>query len=104
MAEDRAPTRFTDNFIRLLGLHALSQHFTADLLGVSEATMSAWMNGKSTPSLPKAIDIAELFQVSTDRLMGAEFSDLLASELADPERFERVEQRIKRGKTKLTSV
>ena len=104
MADDRAPARFTDNFIRLLGLHALSQHFTAQLLGVSEATMSAWMNGKSTPSLPKAIGIAELFQISTDRLMGAEFSDLLANELADPARFERVEKRIKRGTTKLTSV
>ena len=73
MTDDRAPARFTDNFIRLLGLHALSQHFTAQLLGVSAATMSAWMNGKSTPSLAKAIDIAELFQISTDRLMGAEF-------------------------------
>ena len=104
MANDRAPARFTDNFIRLLGLHGLSQHFTAQLLGVSEATMSAWMNGKSTPSLAKAIDIAELFQITTDRLMGAEFSDLLANELADRERFERVEKRIKRGKSKLTSV
>ena len=104
MADDRAPARFTDNFICLLGLHGLSQHFTSQLLGVSEATMSAWMNGKSNPSLPKAIDIAELFQISTDRLMGAEFKDLLANELADPERFERVEKRIKRGTTKLTSV
>jgi transcriptional regulator with XRE-family HTH domain len=100
MADDRAPARFTDNFIRLLGLHALTQHFTAQLLGVSAATISAWMNGKSTPSLAKAIDIADLFQISTDRLMGAEFSDLLARELADSERFERVEQRIKRGGTK----
>ena len=104
MAEDREPSRFTDNFVRLLGLHALSQHFTAQLLGVSEATMSAWINGKSTPSLAKAIDIAELFQISTDRLMGAEFSDLLAHELADPERFDRVETRIKRGHAKLKSV
>jgi len=104
MANDPAPARFTDNFIRLLGLHGLSQHFTAQLLDVSEATMSAWMNGKSTPSLAKAIDIAELFQITTDRLMGAEFSDLLANELADSERFERVEKRIKRGMTKLTSV
>ena len=104
MAEDREPSRFTDNFVRLLGLHALSQHFTAQLLGVSEATMSAWINGKSTPSLAKAIDIAELFQISTDRLIGAEFSDLLAHELADPDRFGRVETRIKRGDAKLKSV
>lgn len=66
--------------------------------------MSAWMNGKSQPSLPKAIDIADLFQISTDRLIGATFADLLAHELADPERFDRVEERIKRGGTTLKSV
>jgi transcriptional regulator with XRE-family HTH domain len=104
MAGDREPARFTDNFIRLLGLHGLTQHFTAQLLGVSEATMSSWMNGKSTPSLVKAIDIAGLFQISTDRLMGAAFSDLLSHELADQDRFENVETRIKRGRSKLKSV
>ena len=62
VAEDRAPSTFQDNFVRLLGLHGLRQHFTAQLLGVSEATMSAWINGKATPSLAKAIDIAELFR------------------------------------------
>lgn len=103
MASDGLP-RFTDNFVRLLGLHRLSQHFTAQLLGVSEATMSAWMNGKSQPSLGKAIGIADLFQLSTDRLMGAEFADLLAHELADPDRFERAEARIRRGLTPLKSV
>lgn len=104
MADDRKLPRFTDNFIRLLGLHGLTQHFTAQLLAVSEATMSSWMNGKSTPSLAKAIDIADLFQISTDRLMGAEFSDLLSNELADAERFERVETRIKHGQSKPKSV
>src|ERR1035437_3443149 len=92
--EVRQLPRFTDNFVRLLGLHALTQHFTAQLLGVSEATMSSWMNGKSTPSLNKAIGIAELFQISTDKLMGSEFADLLENELSDPERFRRVEARI----------
>ena len=62
------------------------------------------MNGKSTPSIGKAIDIAYLFQISTDRLMGAEFSELLKHEFADPERFENVETRIKRGRSRLKSV
>ena len=104
VAEAREPSRFTDNFVRLLGLHGLSQNFTAQLLGVSEATLSAWMNGRSSPSLPKAIDVAALFQVSTDRLMGAEFADLLQHELSDPERFERVEARIRRGLSPLKAV
>jgi transcriptional regulator with XRE-family HTH domain len=103
MVADRR-ARFRDNFVRLLGLHALSQNFTAELLSVSEATISGWMNGKSTPSLTKAIAVADLFQISTDRLMGARFSELLAVELADPERFERVEERIRRSRTPLRSV
>jgi transcriptional regulator with XRE-family HTH domain len=90
--------------LRALGLHGLSQNFTAQLLGVSEASRSAWMNGRSTPSLAKAIDIAQLFQISTDRLMRAELAELLQSELADPERFKRVEARIRRGLTPLKAV
>jgi DNA-binding XRE family transcriptional regulator len=96
--------RFTDTFNRLLGMHRLSQHFTAQLLGVSEATMSSWTNGKSTPSLAKAIDIAELFQITTDRLMGASFVDLLGRELSDPDRFARVEARIKKGLSPVQAV
>jgi transcriptional regulator with XRE-family HTH domain len=104
LADERPPSRFTDNFVRLLGLHGLSQNFTAQLLGVSEASMSAWMNGRSTPSLAKAIDIAELFGISTDQLMGAEFVDLLQTDLADPERFKKVEDRIRRARTPLKAV
>jgi transcriptional regulator with XRE-family HTH domain len=104
MATSATSSRFTDNFVRLLGLHALTQHFTAELLGVSEATVSGWMNGKTTPSLNKAIAVADLFQIGTDRLMGAKFSDLLATDLADPDRFERVEERIRRSRTRLRPV
>jgi transcriptional regulator with XRE-family HTH domain len=101
---EKAPSRFTDNFVRLLGLHGLTQHFAAELIGVSEATVSGWMNGKTTPSLAKAIAIADLFQLSTDRIMGAKFSDLLAAELGDTDRYERVEERIRRARSRLRSV
>ena len=104
MASSKDVPQFTDNFTRLLGLHGLTQHFAAQLLGVSAATMSAWMNGKATPSLNKAIGIADLFQISTDRLMGAEFVELLEHELADPERFKRVEARIQRKARPLKAV
>jgi transcriptional regulator with XRE-family HTH domain len=96
--------RFTDNFVRLLGLHALSQNFAAELIGVSGATVSSWMNGKSTPSLAKAVAVAELFQLSANRLIGAQFADLLEQELASRERFEQVEERIRRRRSSLRSV
>jgi transcriptional regulator with XRE-family HTH domain len=105
-ANSAAPqlSRFNDNFIRLLGLHGLSQHAAAQLLGVSDATMSSWMRGKSTPSLSKAITIAEFFQISTDKLMGAEFHELLATELSERERYEKVEERIRRAVSPLRAV
>lgn len=92
-AEERLP-RFADNFNRLLGLHRLSQHWAAQLLGVSAATMSGWTTGKATPSLASATGLARFFGISTDRLIGAEFADLLADELSDRERFQTVEARI----------
>jgi transcriptional regulator with XRE-family HTH domain len=97
-------SRFADNFNRLMGMHGLSQHAAAQLLGVSPATMSAWMNGKTQPSLNKAIAIGTLFDVPTDRLMGAEFADLLEKELSSRDRFVRVDERIRRGQSRLRSV
>jgi transcriptional regulator with XRE-family HTH domain len=96
--------RFADNLVRLLGLHALSANFTANLLGVSGATLSAWSNGKATPSLAKAIALAELFQLPTERLLGADFADLLSHELADEDRYQRVEDRIRRARAGLHPV
>lgn len=101
---DGGVPRFTDNFVRLLGLHALSQSFAAELIGVSGATVSSWMNGKSSPSLAKAVAVAELFQLSANRLTGARFADLLENELASRERFEQVEERIRRGRNLLRSL
>ena len=60
--------------------------------------------GSTVFSVSPNITIAELFQLSTDRLMGAEFADLLAKELADRERYLEVEERIRRARSGLTAV
>jgi hypothetical protein len=54
--------------------------------------MSSWMNGKSTPSLAKAIDIGDLFKITPDRLMGAEFIQLLQRELPIPSDSKRLKR------------
>src|SRR5581483_3622924 len=96
--------RFATNLVRLLGLHGVTATFVGQQLGISTATLSAWAHGKSSPSLANAILFAEFFEVPTDRLMSAEFADLLANELADPGRFERFEERIRRARTPLQPV
>lgn len=86
--------RFGSNFRRLLGLHGLSQNRAAGMLGVSSATMNAWLQGNATPSTPKLLVIREFFEVSGERLLADDFADLLAGEVGDPDRFRRVEERI----------
>ncbi len=42
----------------------------ANLIGVSQPALTSWEVGKSTPSLEKALRLAELYEVSLDYLLG----------------------------------
>jgi len=92
---------FPDNVRRLFGLHALSGAEAAKLLGISQSTIVKWNQGIRTPSFNRALIVGRFFQVSAERLATADFSDLLANELANPERFQTVEERITRARARL---
>lgn len=47
----------------------LSQKNFGEKLGVSQDTVSLWEKGKSLPATEYVIDIAQLFQLSTDELL-----------------------------------
>jgi DNA-binding XRE family transcriptional regulator len=96
--------RFADNLRRLLGVHDLEQTEAAEILGMSKASFSAWNAGRRQPSFTTALLIGEFFNVPADRLARASFDDLLAHELADPERFREVEAEIRRRRSTLTAV
>jgi transcriptional regulator with XRE-family HTH domain len=88
--------RFSDNLVRLMGLHALPAKEAAEMLGMSQSTFSKWASGTRQPSFATALTVGEFFKVPADRLARAEFADLLANELSSPERFESVEAEIRR--------
>jgi transcriptional regulator with XRE-family HTH domain len=44
----------------------------ADDLGVSQPTVSDWLNGHMLPSAGKLLDISKRTGISVDRLLGAE--------------------------------
>src|SRR4051812_35962664 len=92
---------FPDNVRRLFGLHALSGAEAAKLLGISQSTIAKWARGTRAPSFKTAMIVGSFFQVSAERLATAEFFDLLANELASPERFRAVEERVTRAREKL---
>lgn len=47
----------------------LSQKSFGEKLGVSQDTVSLWEKGKSLPATEYVIEIAQLFQLSTDELL-----------------------------------
>ena len=62
----------SDNIKRLRENAGLSQAALARKLGVTRASVNAWEMGISVPSTTYLIELALLFHVSTDFLLGLE--------------------------------
>jgi transcriptional regulator with XRE-family HTH domain len=91
-----------DNVRRLLGLHAMTIRLGSQHIGVSPQALSEIQSGTRTrPSLQTVRALADFFEVSTDRLLDARFGDLLQAELADRDRFDRVEAKLQRSGARL---
>ena len=71
---------------------------------MSEAAFSTWFTGRREPNFKTAMKISAFFEVPPDRLATADFGDLLANELADQERYSRVETKIHRHGEQLRVV
>ena len=48
----------------------LTQSQFADMMGVSQATVTFWENGKREPDLATVVKLADFYDVSTDYLLG----------------------------------
>lgn len=62
--------KFSYNLVSLMEENNMKQNVVADQIGVSEVTISRCISGKRTPRLDIIIKIANLFNVSTDFLLG----------------------------------
>lgn len=58
------------NLRMLRGVHCLHQETIAALLGIGQTTYSAYEQGRHTPPLDMLIQIADLYGVSIDWLVG----------------------------------
>ena len=52
--------------------HGYSQQEIADMLSVSRQTISNWESGQGAPALDKACDLARIYKISLDELVGNE--------------------------------
>lgn len=63
-------SKFTDRLTELREKRGLSKQALADLLEINRVTYSNWELGKSQPNFVSLAQIAKLFGVSTDYLLG----------------------------------
>ena len=61
------------NISKLRKEHSMTQEQLAEALGVTFASVSKWERGVATPELNLIAEIADLFEVSIDALIGYEF-------------------------------
>jgi transcriptional regulator with XRE-family HTH domain len=86
-----------DNLDRLLGLHSMSATRASSVLGISAQALSEIRKGKrASPNIDTLEKISDFFEVSVDRLRKATVAELLQDEIADPDRFARVEKKLGR--------
>lgn len=102
-----ANSEWGPNLRRLLGLHDLTAAEASRLLQVSPQTISEWTSktraeGTRDPQTSKLQRVAEFFELPGS-MAWTPFSDLLPL-LANSDRFERVEKRIRASRTTLKPV
>lgn len=61
------------NISKLRKEHAMTQEQLAEALGVTFASVSKWERGVATPELNLIAEMADLFEVSIDALIGYQF-------------------------------
>ncbi len=64
--------QFAENLMALRRSRGWSQEDLGDRLGVSRQTVSKWETGQTTPELEKLIELAAVFDLSIDELVGRE--------------------------------
>jgi transcriptional regulator with XRE-family HTH domain len=92
-------SRFGETIQRLGGLHRLNSKELALALGVSEQTVSELVNGKREPGTKTLMQTREVFEI--DPLLAQDGIEAILPEVANVERFERVERKLKRSNLKV---
>ena len=86
-----------NNLRHLLGLHDLTAAKASDLVGLSQQALSELQVGRRENPRRQTVDkLATFFEVTRWKLEDMPFDQLLADELADPERYRKVEEKIPR--------
>lgn len=62
--------KFSDRLLSLRREKGYNQQYLANYMGVTQVSVSNWERGFKEPDFQVLIDLAKLFDVSTDYLLG----------------------------------
>lgn len=79
------PKMISDRIKSLREQKGLTQSMLARKIGITRSSVNAWEMGVSTPSTQYLIDLSELFNVSTDYLLGFESTSTISVDGLDEE-------------------
>ncbi len=91
--------KFDENLRAFRKQKEFSQEYLAEKMNVSRQTISKWENGTAMPDLKKLTDLASLFDVSMDELLGTSAPDYKTS-VSDNAELENLKQTFDEYKTK----
>lgn len=74
LAKEVAYIKFDENLRAFRKQKEFSQEYLAEKMNVSRQTFSKWENGTAMPDLKKLTDLATLFDVSMDELLGTKLT------------------------------
>lgn len=69
-------SKFNKNIKSLRKIEGLTQNDVALAIGVTPTAVSYWESAKSEPSYDTLIKLAELFDVTTDTILGADNTNI----------------------------
>lgn len=91
--------KFDENLRALRKQKEFSQEYLAEKMNVSRQTISKWENGTAMPDLKKLTDLASLFDVSMDELLGTSAPEYKTS-VSDNAELENLKQAFDEYKAK----
>lgn len=91
--------KFDENLRAFRKQKEFSQEYLAEKMNVSRQTISKWENGTAMPDLKKLTDLASLFDVSMDELLGTSAPDYKTS-VSDNSELENLKQAFDEYKAK----
>ena len=78
--------KFHENLIALRRREGWSQEELGNRIGVTRQTVSKWELGLTTPELEKLVQLADVFGMTTDQLVGRTAATVPQEPVARPER------------------